>query len=198
MVEVLVATAIVGAMIVASLDAVGMIIRTRRVNADRLTGPGLARDLMAEIMAMPYTDPQTPGISIGLDAGESGVTRAAFDDIDDYHGWSTADPESKAGVARTGYADWTHDVTVTWADRTTGAADTSADTQLKRITVTVTSPTDEVTQLVALRSKYGALEQSLPITGLVVGWAGVELRAGDSPRAQFDAVPLVNLAADAN
>lgn len=197
MAEVLVATVIVGMMMVAALDAIGMIVRTRRINADRLTGPELARDLMAEIMALPYTDPQTPGSSIGLDASESAATRAAFDDIDDYDGWSSADAETKNGASRTGYTGWEHDVTVTWAERVAGVAWTFGDTELKRITVTVTSPTGEVTQLVSLRSKQGALEQSLPLAGTAVEWVGVELRAGDSARSQYEAAPLANLTTDA-
>src|SRR5829696_2414889 len=90
MAEVVIATAIVGVMTVAALESTGMVYRTRRINANRLTGPGLAQELLAEVLAMPYEDPENPGGAIGLDAGESSSTRATFDDVDDYNVWTSS------------------------------------------------------------------------------------------------------------
>ena len=196
--EIMIATVIVGMMIVAALDAIGMVARTQRINSDRLTGPGLARDLLAEIMALPYTDPQNPGGAIGVDAGESSGTRATFDDLDDYHGWSSANAVARDGSSRTGYTGWAHAVTVTWAERVSATAWPHYDTNLKRITVTVTSPAGVVTQLVALRAKQGAIEQTLPMAATAVSWTGVELRTGASSRSQHAATPLANLTTDSN
>jgi MSHA pilin protein MshD len=198
MTEVVVSTAIVGVMIVAALDAAGMVARTQRLNADRLTGPGLARDLLAEIMSLPYVDPQTASSSIGVDTGESSSSRATFDDVDDYHNWSSTNAVAREGTSLSGYSGWSHAVTVTWTNREDGTAWSSNDTNLKRITVTVTSPAGVVTQLVGLRSRYGSLERSLPVAGTAVSWIGVELRAGASARSQFVAAPLVNLCTDTN
>ena len=198
MTEVVVATVIVGMMIVAALNAAGMVFKTQRLNADKLTGPGLAQDLMAEVMAMPYIEPQVPSGSIGLDAGESAANRSTFDDVDDYHNLSSADARSKDGTARTGYTGWSQTATVAYADPATGVASGSTDTGLKRITVTVTSPTGVATQLVGLRFKEGGLEQSLPVAGVAVSWVGVELRVGTSTRSQFAAAPLANNSPDAN
>jgi MSHA pilin protein MshD len=198
MAEVVVSTAIVGVMIVAALEAAGMVARTQRLNADRLTGPGLARDLLAEIMALPYVDPQTGSSTIGVDTGETSGVRSTFDDVDDYHGWSSSNAVAKNGTTRSGYAGWSQAVTVTWASRIDATAWSSYDTNLKRITVTVTSPAGVVTQLVGLRSRYGPLERSLPVAGTAVNWIGVELRAGASSRSQFLAAPLVNLSTDSN
>jgi hypothetical protein len=198
MIEVLVATVIVGVMVVAALNSLAMVARPQRLNADRLTGPGLAQSLMAEIMSQPYTDPQQPGTSIGVDAGESSANRATFDDVDDYHGFYATDLKTKEGSNIPGYTGWTRSATVTWAERYTGTAWGSYDTNLKRITVTVTSPSGAITQLVTLRSKHGALEQSLPRAGTAVAWLGIELRTGASTRSQFAATPLANLTADAN
>jgi prepilin-type N-terminal cleavage/methylation domain-containing protein len=194
--EVVASTAIVGVMIVAALNSAWMVARTQRLNADRLTGPGLARDLLAEIMSMPYEDPQNPGGANGVDSGESSGTRSTFDDVDDYNGWSSSNGVSRAGTARTGYTGWSHAVTVTWAERATGTAYLVSDTNLKRITVTVTSPTATVTQLVGLRSRYGALEQTLPIAAAPVGWLGLELRTGSGTQSWYSAAPLVNLTSE--
>jgi MSHA pilin protein MshD len=198
MAEVVVSTAIVGVMIVAALDAAGMVARTQRLNADRLTGPGLARDLFAEIMSLPYVDPQTGSSTIGVDTGESSASRSTFDDVDDYHGWSSTNAVAKNGTTRSGYTGWAQAVTVTWAERISGTAWSSYDTNLKRITVTVTSPTGVVTQQIGLRSRYGPLERSLPLAGTAVNWVGIELRAGTSTRSQFLAAPVVNLSTDTN
>ena len=196
MVEILLASAIVGYMIVASLDAAAMVARTQRFNAGRLTGPGLARELMAEIMSLPYDDPQNPGAAIGVNAGESASNRSTFDDVDDYNGWSSANAVARNGTARSGYTGWSHTVTVTWAERITATAWTSYDTGLKRITVTVTSPTGVATQLMALRSWSGPLEQTLPIAADTVGWTGIELRTGSGARSEFAAGAVVNHAYD--
>ncbi len=198
MAEVVVATLIVGVMVVAALNGLGMIVKTQRLNADRLTGPGLARDLMAEIMSMPYADPQTPGAALGLDAGESNASRTTYDDIDDYHGLSSADTKAKDGTSRSGFTGWSQAVTVTWAERIGGTAWGAYDTELKRITVTAVSPAGVTSQLIALRSKSGALEQSTPLAMATSSWLGVELRVGTSTRSQFMAAPLTNLAPDTN
>lgn len=53
----------------------------------------LAEALMAEIVAHPFDDPNAPGVyALGPEAGES--SRALFDNIDDYHGYS----ESSGGA----------------------------------------------------------------------------------------------------
>jgi MSHA pilin protein MshD len=197
MAEIVVSTAIIGVMIVAALDAVGMAARTRRLNADRLAGEALAQELMAEVMSMPYTDPESPGGAIGFDSGESSANRSTFDDVDDYHNYSATSVQSRSGDVYSGYTNWGQQVTVTYADRTTAAA-SGSDTGLKRITVTVTSPTFETTQLIALRSNSGALEQTLPLAGTAVSCLGAKLRTGSSARSQYVAFPTLNHAPDAN
>lgn len=196
MTEVVVSTAIVGVMIVAALEAAGMVARTQRLNADRLTGPGLARDLLAEIMSLPYVDPQTGSPAIGVDSGESAASRSTFDDVDDYHNWTASNALARSGQARAGYTGWSLAVTVAWANLADATPSLPSDTNLKRITVTVTSPAGVATQLVGLRSRYGPLEQALPLAGTAVNWIGVELRSGASPRAQYLAAPLTNLSTD--
>ena len=198
MAEIMVSTAIVGLMVVAALNAAGMSVKTQRLNVDKLTGPGLAQDLMTEILSMPYADPQSPAAAIGVDTGESSASRSTFDDVDDYHSLSSSDFKARDGTVRSGYTGWSQAVTVAYADVATGVASGSTDTGLKRVTVTVTSSAGTATQLVGLRFKEGPLEQTLPILGTAVSWVGAELRVGSSTRSQFAAAPLVNLTTDAN
>ena len=53
---------------------------------DATTAASLARQLLDEIVAKPFLDPQTYTATLGPDSDENG--RAAFDDISDYHGYT--------------------------------------------------------------------------------------------------------------
>jgi len=198
MTEVVVSAAIVGLMMVAALNSVGMVYRTRKLNADRMIGPALAQSLMAEILARPYEDPETSSSTIGVDTGESAASRATFDDVDDYHNWSSTDAKAKDGTALSGYTGWGQQVTVTRGNVLTGGVWAGADYGLKRITVTVTSPAARQTQIIALRSKDGVLEQPLAVATQAVTWLGAELRTGSSTKSQFEGATVANHAADAN
>ena len=95
-IEIVASSLIVGVMLVAALNTLGAVFRSQRLNAARMTGPGLAHELMGEILSLPYEDPEDPGGSIGNDSSESGGDRADFDDVDDYLGWSASPPPTRA------------------------------------------------------------------------------------------------------
>jgi len=198
LVEVVMATMIVGVMLVASLDTVGAVYRTQKINATRLTGPGLAQELMGEILSMPYEDPEEPGNTIGRDSGESGGNRLDFDDVDDYHGWSSTNAEAKDGVALAGYSDWQRQVAVKWADPVNENGMMPMKLDLKSITVTVTDPSGVQTTISALRYKNGVLEQSPAIDTTAITWIGAELRLGNNPQPARAGTHLSNHAVDSN
>lgn len=198
MTEVVVATAIVGAIIVTSLESAGMVFRTRRLNASPLTGPGLAQELLDEVLSMPYDDPQNPGGAIGLDSGESSGTRAAFDDVDDYHGFSSTGARSKSGVALTGFTGWNCQVNVIRAQLANPTANSSSETGLKRIEVTVTSPSGKSTAVTALRARNGSLEQKPCAKTTAVTWLGAELQVGAAATVERWGARPSNHAGDAN
>jgi MSHA pilin protein MshD len=195
--EVLMALAITGILIVAALQSVSMIYRTRTAMIDRLTGPGLARELMAEIMSMPYDDPDGAGL-LGLDLSELLGNRSTYDDVDDYNGYSANNAENKSGVALTGYTGWRQQTAVAWVTLADPTATSGSETGVKRITVTITSPGGDQTQLVAYRSRYGALEQNQPIANRVISQLDAELRTGASTRSQRTAAAITNPALDPN
>ena len=195
LVEVVASTLIVGIMVVGALNTLGSVYKTRALNAPRLVGPGLAHELMNEVLAMPYMDSEAAGSTLGFDTGETNATRADFDDVDDYHGWYRLGAQAKDGTALPGYETWARQVTVYWADPMTGAPG-SIETGLKRITVTVTSPRGDVTELIALRHKDGALEQNSGTDMTAVTWVGAELRLGNSGEITHHGTLLMNHAAD--
>ena len=97
--EIVVATLITGVMLVVSLDSIGAVFQSNLANAGRLKGPGLAQELMAEIMSMAYMDPTASNTSLGTDAGESTVNRNDLDDVDDYDDLNSLGIRSKSSAA---------------------------------------------------------------------------------------------------
>lgn len=196
MVEVVISTLVVGVMLVAALDVLGAVIRSQRLNASRLTGPGLARELMGEILSSPYEDPESPGGSLGRESGESGGDRADFDDVDDYNGWND-DPQTKDGAEYPGYDGWGQSVAVIWIGPANLDSALSGDQGLKKITVTVTDPDGKVTTLVALRSNQGSLEQLPAVDTNGVTWMGAQLKLGNASPV-YSGTQLSNQVYDSN
>jgi hypothetical protein len=135
--EVIVSTLIVGLMTVASLNSLGAATRSATSIGDRAIALGLADDLMAEILPLPYSDPNTTP-TFGPEGAESSGPRSAFDDVDDFHGWNQSPPKNRDGVIIPNRDDWRHKVQVvrvTPANPTvpTGGTDQGA----KQIQVTI-------------------------------------------------------------
>jgi hypothetical protein len=105
---------------------------------------------------------------------------------------------TKSGTLVTGYTNWRQQVSVEWVEILTGLTWILGDTGLKRITVTITSPEGDVTQLVAYRYKEGVLEQTPAVDMTAVNWIGAELQIGaDGTHARMG-VNLSNHTTDAN
>lgn len=161
LVEVTVSALLVGVLLVAALNAVGAVFKTRLAARQRQQGEALARELMAEIFKVSYSDPEG-GTGFGPDAGETGPTRAAFDDVDDYHEYLESPPADKDGNLLPGYDGWSRQVTVERVEPLS-LEPASDDTGLLRITVRATCPAGAPTTLQAFRSSAGALEFRPPI-----------------------------------
>ncbi|MBK9121204.1 MAG: hypothetical protein IPM18_16605 [Phycisphaerales bacterium] len=155
MIEVTISAAIVGVMLVAALQAV-MVARVGQFRiATHARGALLAQDLLAEIMRCPYVEPGATVDSIGPDAGETGSTRAGFDDLDDYHGWTESPPRTRTGESLTWAVGYERVVEVVWVRPEPGFPVSADPTGLKRITVMVRYLGTDVATLVALRSAAG-------------------------------------------
>jgi len=152
--EAVTATLIIGLMFVAAMTAVGASRTSQLKTADRLRGQQLALDLMNEILQQAYMEPDDAPL-FGREGAESSTSRALWDDVDDYAGWTESPPQNKNGtpVARqSDWAGWTRSVTVTWADPNDLTQGCATPTDLKRITVTVYHGAVPVATLVAVRS----------------------------------------------
>jgi type II secretory pathway pseudopilin PulG len=176
LVEAVVAAGIVGLMLVASMNLVGGAVRTRVVDNDHRTALMLAQQLMAEIQQQPYKDESPLGLLFGPELGESTADRAAFDDVDDYNGFTEAPPRLKDGTLLAGYGAWKRKVSVKWVQPASLAASLT-DSGLELIEVRAVDPGGRETAVSALRSAYTVTDP--PPSGTTsLRYTAVELEAG--------------------
>lgn len=137
--EVTVSTLIVGAMVVASLNALSAATRSSIDAGKRGIATTLAADLMCEILQAAYLEPGSGGI-FGPEADEAAESnRSLFDDVDDYHDWQASPPQDKQGNAIADRIGWSRKVTVEHVDLNdlNNVLLPTNDQDVKRITVEV-------------------------------------------------------------
>jgi hypothetical protein len=151
-IEAVLSALVIGVMLVAVLNTVAAA-RTAQVwNTDRVRAAHLAGILMAEIVDEAYADPTEVQL-FGPEASELLATRSAFDDVDDFNGWSKSPPENADGSSMAGYTGWTRSVVVVWVTPANPAQTSLTETGLKRITVTVARRGVKIAELTALRGQ---------------------------------------------
>jgi MSHA pilin protein MshD len=151
MVETAFALLLVGGALTVSLNATACMHATQKKESDRIRGQLLAINLLTEIMAQPYQERSgTP--AFGLETGESGATRALFDDVDDYKAYSESPPTAKDGTVVDGFSGWTRSVTIVRADPANLNTISFSETGVKKITVTVKAGTRTLASVAAVRS----------------------------------------------
>ena len=159
MIEVAGSMVIVSVILLTAMNMVGAAGQSTRSMTDRGTGHLLAEQLMAEILAQAYQDPDEPPGSFGMEGFEDATKdRSYFDDVDDYDRWSAMPPEYKDGTTIPGYAGWRRQVRVHWVLPTDTRQIAAGNTGVKRILVTVTRNTVKVAELRALRTDTGGNE----------------------------------------
>ena len=198
LIEVAVSTALVGLVLVAALETLGGAMRTMRQTSTELKAHTLAETLLAEVIALPYSDPDGAASSLGLESDEtlSVGERSLFDDVDDFEGWMKSPPEDRAGVAIPDGDGWTREVEVTYLAATPSSGQlvtASSDEGLKRVRVSVTDPQGVVTEIHAIRSPYGPNEAPAPfdVTRVTSFEATLSVGSGDTVRK---GAALTNLA----
>jgi MSHA pilin protein MshD len=191
-VEAVISVAIVGILMATSLTAMGQIARLRAVQVERRAALELGQQLLVEILAQYYQDPGNATFGPA-----TGMTRATFNGVDEYNGYSESPPTLKNGTVLSDFTGWTRSVVGTYANPANPSIVVASST-LKQVTVTVTSPSGKQYSLFALRSQYGPYE-STPWTQMnYVTWVGVNLQAGSTPKtirtaarplSEFDSQP---------
>lgn len=150
-VEATISTVLVAVMLVAALNTVGASRTTQHRVALISRGQLLAEDLLAEILRQNYQEPDgTP--AFGRETGESIATRAAYDDVDDYDGWSGAPPTTKEGTVLMDSTGWKRTVAVNRIDPQDPRQVETTETGAKKITVTVLYKDVPQATLVAIKT----------------------------------------------
>lgn len=175
LIEVAISTIIVSVTLVAALQAVAASRVNQRNTGDRARAVQLAQTLLAEITRQSYIEPTDTPV-FGRESGELNTSRAAYDDVDDYHNWSATPPQYKDGTTVPDGSGWTQEVSVQylWStdfvppppgsvpvgtlDSTLDAlgvtllAQGGVDTGIKQITVTIRRGGDVIARLRGIRS----------------------------------------------
>jgi type II secretory pathway pseudopilin PulG len=151
LVEATLSVLIVAVMLVAALSTLGATGLLRRQTEQVAAGPLLAQELMNEILSKAYEEP-VDSPQFGREEGESGGHREAWDDVDDYDGWSASPPEWPDDTPQVAFAGWERSVSVAWVDPAAPDQVHSSPTGVKRITVTVRRDGRMLGSLTALRT----------------------------------------------
>jgi Tfp pilus assembly protein PilV len=151
MAETVISTMLIGFVLVATLQIVGPMVRSTSVAADDLIASNLAIELSEEIGTKVWTTPLSDDPdSIGPGAGEK---RATFDDIDDYHGWSSSPPKLSNGISNVNLGDWTRSVRVAHVEFSDLTTESPTYTGIKRVTVTVSKNGTVLAEVHSLHTK---------------------------------------------
>ena len=136
LVEVAMASLLVGILLIAALNSVGARLRHQSMLADRQRAHRLAEQLLAEIMECRYDDPDETPV-FGVESSESGGTRNLFDDVDDFDGWDQTPPVDRIGTTLANSTGWRRTIDVAYALSNDMIGTSGTDQGMKRITVSV-------------------------------------------------------------
>ncbi|MEL7087903.1 MAG: type II secretion system protein [Planctomycetota bacterium] len=137
LVETALATVLVGGLFVVAMNLVGASRVTQSRFAERDQALLLAENLLQEILAQPYEEPDDTGVAFGLEVGETLALRVDLNDADDYHGYSESPPVDANGNAVPGATAFTRSVQVHWVELDAPETVSPSETGLKRVVVTV-------------------------------------------------------------
>ena len=151
LVEAAVSIVLVGVLLVTSLDLLGAVAMGHKSMGDRGDAQLLALGLMSEILAQYYEEPDDTPV-FGRETSESGGERADYDDVDDYHNWTSSPPETKDGTGMGQLTGWERSVTVEYVQPEDPTTTSGTDTGVKRITVTVSYNNKPLATMVAVRT----------------------------------------------
>jgi prepilin-type N-terminal cleavage/methylation domain-containing protein len=182
LIETTIAMVIVSGLMVAAVGTLSASARARAVQSSYGRAYVLAQSLLEECSSARYAEPNNTA-HFGRETGEDPNCRAAWNDVDDYDGWSASPPQDKSGNALTGLTGWRQQVAVALADPNNPSATAGSDLGLKRITVTITDPRGRQTSATALRSRKSILDNTPTCAGPNIKWVGLTVQVGSDTAA---------------
>ena len=154
-VESVLSVALVGVLLTVALNSVGASLRSQTVVADSARAEALAAELMAEILAKPYSDPDETPV-FGVETSENATNKKSFDDVDDYAGWTEATIVDSLDALIPGFAGWSRQAAVAYVQPENLRTTHGSDLGLKQIRVVVRRDGATIAELRALRSRAWA------------------------------------------
>jgi prepilin-type N-terminal cleavage/methylation domain-containing protein len=144
LVEVLVATAIMGMLFVALMEAFKVGLQMLEYSQRVTIASSLAEEIHQMTLTLPLDDPESPG-AWGLELGEGA---APYDDVDDLDGLVFTPPVNADGMAIAGLGDYQQEVTVvSVSDQDFDQVVGDGTSGVSRVTVLVTCQGDEVCRM---------------------------------------------------
>lgn len=133
-------TTLVGLVLVTATATSGTSVRMQTKASVRAKAGYLTHALIGEMLELSYMQPGQTSSAIGREAGESATSRANYNDVDDYNGWTDSPPQNKDGSVMPDLTSWSRQVVVEWVSPTIltqPSPGSSSETGMKRLTVTV-------------------------------------------------------------
>lgn len=151
LVEAIMSMLVVSVLLVAAMRATTASALMQYKNSERALAGILADSLINDVLALSYADP-TPPAGFGPEAGESTSSKAGWDDVDDFDGWSESPPQDRNGATMPGLKGWKRTVSVQRVLAGDPSQPAGSETGVKRITVTVLRNNLPVATRTALRT----------------------------------------------
>jgi MSHA pilin protein MshD len=139
LIEVLLTITLVGVGLVATMRALPIALQMSEASRQSMEAQQLASEMLAELSRQPFEDPTKRRRRFGRERDEAAETRADFDDIDDYDGWTASPPQNRDGTPQTEFADYRRTVAVACVD-TDDYTRLQSSGNAKRITITISRP----------------------------------------------------------
>lgn len=136
LIEAVVCTFVVGVLVVAAMRVSGFTQVAQYRASERATARQLADGLMSDILQMRYQDPGLLPL-FGIELTELLTSKAGYNDVDDFNGWSESPPQDRDGNRVVGFTGWQRGVAVAWVNPNDPTQTSLVETGVKRITVTV-------------------------------------------------------------
>jgi len=88
----------------------------------------------------------------GREVNELLSSKANYDDVDDFNGWSESPPQDRDGTVMSGLSGWQRSVVVDWVVAADPTQVSLSETGAKRVTVTVKHKGITIATRVAIRT----------------------------------------------
>lgn len=166
LVEVILATLVVGVMMAGALATVSASQRAAKAQGDGMLAQQLAQDLLDEVMRQAYADASDGAAVNGPTASELAPgNRSLFNDVNDYKAWTESPPRLRDGTVITGGGSWTRSVSVEFLAPGALTTVSTTDQGVARITVAVKLRGGTLATAMGVRTSGLPATQACKLTG---------------------------------